>query len=159
MWYRNEIVRDVTQFRESLVLLGLAGALLVLATVAGCGDGRTIVPVSGRVTLEGTPVGQGKITFMPTGSNEDSPLRPASSALDREGRYQLSTFGSNDGAMPGEYNVVIISLSGGPTISNPTAPEVWAIPEHYGRVGQSGLSATVLDQRSPMTFDFDLKYN
>lgn len=155
MWRRNEIARYVTRHWSHFVLLGLAGALL--APAAGCG-GRTVVPVSGKITLEGAPVGHGTITFMPIKNSKDLPLRPASSELDSEGQYYLSTFGSSDGAMPGEYNVVIESLISGPTLAKPMAPRVWAIPKHYGQVSRSGLSATVLDQRSPMTFDFDLKY-
>ena len=151
------IVRGVTHCRESLVPLGLTGALLVLAAAAGCGGKRTIVPVSGRVTLEGAAVAQVRIAFMPTESGEGSPIRPASSGLDSDGRYKLSTFEPGDGAIPGEYDVVIVSITSGPTMQNPTAPEVWGIPRHYGRPGQSGLSVTVPDQRAAVTFDFDLK--
>ena len=160
MWCRNEIARDITPPRKSLVFLGLAGALLALAAVAGCDRGPTVVRVSGRVTFEGAPpAGKfvNKIMFLPTKSSRGSTARPATSALDSEGRYQLSTYGPGDGVTPGEYNVVIKSLFSGPTFSNGSAPEVWAIPERYGRASKSGLSATVPDGQSSITLDFDLK--
>ena len=153
--------------RKSLVLFAWGCALLLLFVGAtGCGDSRPRrVPVSGRVTFEGVPVGANpvamwpaRISFLPTTTGEGSPLRPASSNLETSGgRYQLSSFGPGDGVLPGEYHVVIVSMLSGPTMGNPTAPEVWEIPKRYGRPGQSGLSATVPDQRTPMTFDFELQ--
>jgi hypothetical protein len=137
---------------------------LALLVAAGCQRGPHTVPVSGRVTLDGVPVGAqpdmmfpARITFLPVNNNEDSPLRPASSGFDGDGRYELRSFKPGDGIMPGEYDVVIQSILSGPTVTDPRAPEVWEIPKRYGRPGESGLRVTVPDQRSPMTLDFELE--
>ena len=77
------------------VLVG-AGCVLV-----GCGPGSDTVPVSGIVTYQGQPLAEVEVTFFP----EEG--RPASGVTNASGRYTLSTFASNDGAIPGEHRVVI----------------------------------------------------
>ena len=163
----------VTRRGKGLVLFVWDCTLLLLVVgAAGCGNPRT-VPVSGRVTLEGAPVGSkpvpmwpAKISFKPTETGADSPLRPASSKLDGDGNYELSTFEPGDGVMPGDYQVVILS-PGDEVVpgenhsvtvsiqSDATEPEVWEVPS--GEAGQSGLSVTVPEQRTPLTFNFELK--
>ena len=161
--HETEIVK--TRHRDGRMPLGRCCVLLFVAMGAsGCNRVPQTVPVSGRVTLDGVPVGgnpaamwKARISFLATKSGEDAPLRPASAQLDSDGRYELATFGPDDGVQPGEYDVVIVSILSGPTMANPTAPEIWEIPKHYGRPGESGLSVTIPDQRTDMTFDFDLK--
>ena len=135
---------------------------LIIAT--GCSNKTQPVPTSGRVTIDGAPVGANnyttrpaKISFLPIKSREGITLHPAMSLLDREGKYKLSTFKAGDGVLPGEYNVVIISLLSGPSIADPNAPEILEIPKYYGIPGQSGLTVTIPDQRTPFTVDFELK--
>jgi hypothetical protein len=75
----------------------------VLAVVlAGCGGGT--VAVRGLVTLEGTPVSGATVLFMPDGQDGG---RPASGFTLSDGRFLLTTYKSNDGAMPGNYRVLI----------------------------------------------------
>jgi hypothetical protein len=73
------------------------GAVLACA---GCGGGP--VPVSGVVTLDGQPLPQATVTFLPLGQG-----RTASGFTDAEGRFHLSTLEQRDGALPGEYKVTV----------------------------------------------------
>lgn len=71
----------------------------------GCGSGRPeLVPVAGRVTLDGKPVSEGQIEFFPEESG-----RPAIGNIDSEGHYELQTYKPRDGAKPGNYQVAITS--------------------------------------------------
>jgi hypothetical protein len=82
--------------------------LLPLLLIMGCGDGKPPrYPVSGVVTLDGRPVGEGAhVIFHPQG--ETSPDVPKPQALaDASGHFQLSTLASGDGAPAGTYAVTV----------------------------------------------------
>jgi hypothetical protein len=75
--------------------------------LAGAGCGKSIYPLQGRVTLDGKPVPNAMVRLVP--ENQTSP-RLAYGQTDADGRFVLSTFGGNDGILPGTYRV---------TVSNP----------------------------------------
>src|SRR6266446_4264396 len=84
-------------------------AALSLVTIVACsGDESGLpqrYPVSGKVTYKGEPVRIGTVVFEPADIGNG---RVASGNIE-DGRYQLSTAGSGDGALAGDYNVAIIS--------------------------------------------------
>lgn len=135
--------------------------LLSLSLVAAPGCSGSSAPkttrVHGKVTYKGTPVTQGTVSFLPKAVAPGAPNRPATAALKPDGTFELASFAKADGALPGEYQVAIVSLTSGPTIEKPNAPEVWAIPKKYGDAAKSGLTATVPDKGGDVTLDFDLK--
>jgi hypothetical protein len=77
---------------------------LLLAFAIGCGSGPKLVPVSGVVTLNGKPLGEAVIQFLPDPPTEDA--HPADDVTDPEGNYQAETKGRS-GVVPGKYRVVI----------------------------------------------------
>jgi len=82
-------------------------AALALAGLAGCGsedDAVTLVPVSGTVTLNGKPMAEATITFMPDASNKAT--TPGADATGPEGNYKLM-YKNRSGVAPGKYKVVI----------------------------------------------------
>jgi hypothetical protein len=91
-------------------------AAACLAIVAGCGDrAPRIAPVSGRVTLDGKPLGKGSITFVPTATKENQAPGPTAQALtDADGRYQLSVDVSTPGAVVGKCRIYITTLLSDP---------------------------------------------
>lgn len=116
-----------------------------------------MIPVYGKVTYHGQPIGQGTLTFRPVRPAGDYPLRPATGVLTADGTYRLSTFKQDDGAVPGDYQVAIVSMISGPSLERPDAPEVWAVPKKYGNPVQSGLKVTIAaDAQGPQRVDFDL---
>src|SRR5215204_672559 len=77
----------------------LLSALLPLA--AGCGQAKT-VKVQGVVTLDGKPLPGATVTFSPIQEG-----RAASGRTDTDGSFRLTTYRTDDGALPGEYKVIV----------------------------------------------------
>ena len=137
----------------------LAG-LFVLTGVAGCGgpSAPKTVKVCGKVTLDGKPLEAGQVIFQPVKPAAGYPKRPATASLRADGSYELSSFRSGDGVVPGEYQVSINTRTSGPTPEDPNAPEVWEAPKKYGNPASSGLTATVPSEgKSDLEFNFDLQ--
>ncbi len=79
----------------------LSGCLLA----CGCGGGvdrPTVYPVSGTVAYNGKPVAGALVSFF-----GESAAKEASGITDAEGKFQLSTYGLNDGAVPGMHKVTV----------------------------------------------------
>jgi len=75
---------------------------LILILSGGCGDGRPqLVPVSGRVLIDGQPVECGNIRFTP------KDYRAASGKLGAGGRFELTTYEAGDGCIPGKHAVTV----------------------------------------------------
>jgi hypothetical protein len=99
--------------RRTQVLVCLA--LAVMGGVAGCGEaGPPRLPLSGSITLDGTPLPSGSITFAPL----DGPT--AATAEVRDGRF---TTGRQAGATPGRYQVEIVAVQPtGKRVPHPDLP-------------------------------------
>jgi hypothetical protein len=93
--------------------IGVAVILVLAATGCTKTPQITTVPVSGRVTYKGQPVVGALVTFDAEGSTG----KPANGRTDGDGKYKLTTIVSGaitqDGAVPGNYNVGISKKSGG----------------------------------------------
>ena len=83
------------------VLLGLLLSPVLLAS-AGCGN-QNLSKVEGVVTLDGAPLSGATVSFMPVGEG-----RAASGLTDGTGYFRLSTFRTDDGALAGDYKVVVV---------------------------------------------------
>jgi hypothetical protein len=99
----------------------LFSAAVVLG-IGGCGSDN-VAPVSGRVTLDGQPAANVRVTFQPLGSAENQNPGPGSYAVtDADGHYALTVVGTNrSGAIVGKHRVSIQS-SNGPSEEFPDAP-------------------------------------
>jgi hypothetical protein len=83
--------------------------LVTLVIGVGCGAGvkaPVTVPVEGVVQLDGAPLADAKITFIPT---TDKTINACLGTTDAEGKYVL-TQASYKGASPGSYKVTIESF-------------------------------------------------
>ena len=139
-------------------LVGLGLTLGSLST--GCGDPNGAIAVSGTVTYQGKPV-VGEIQFVP----ETAGTRSAIGALDSSGRFRLSSFGTNDGALPGKYKVAVISRGPDKPVPAKKKGKMMEedmqgsgdelIPKKYFIAETSGLTAEV--SASSRDFTFDLK--
>ncbi len=78
---------------------------LVLLAIVGCKEKSGTVPVQGIVKLDGQPLKDAAVQFVPQGTGRD-----ATATTDANGKFVMSTFEPRDGAMPGSYKVVITSL-------------------------------------------------
>jgi hypothetical protein len=103
-------------------LLAAAGLTALILPTPGCGGKYTPVPVSGVVTLDGKPVEGATVYFYAIGDDKDG--RPAFGTTDKEGAFQLSTLGDNDGALPRQYKVVVTKyVPTNPNLKIPDFPD------------------------------------
>ena len=133
-------------------------SVAVLLTLVGCSSDNStsqrprVVPVSGRVIANGQPLAGAHVTFTNTQAN-----RSAFAKTDEEGKFRLTTFKPNDGAVPGKQQISVSKLESieqanagvdRTTTPNaaPTAARRWLIPRHYGDIRTSGLSAEVPEE-------------
>lgn len=124
-----------------MIRIGRVGGLLVLgalatAALAGCGSGLPgTVPVSGTVTLDGTPVEGAAVLFQP-----DTPGPAARAVTDASGNFALSTFTGPDGALPGMYKVSVTKMESVPGVVVPPAAPAAPAATESGLPDQSMLS-------------------
>lgn len=112
-------------------------ALVVAST--GCGSGKPKRPpvavVKGKVLLDGQPLESGSIeTSVDSG-------RGALGAI-HGGQFELSTYGTNDGALLGKHRVAVISREKGEEGPEAKAGKL-LIPERYTNPQSSGLTIEV----------------
>lgn len=142
-------------------------AAVVLAS-AGCG-GREFAEVAGRVTLDGKPLADVEVVFLPD-SLKGNHANTASAVTDADGRYQLYTPRDNRaGTVLGAHRVVVIDLTmvadaagaGGPPRPGQAAAALPGtkprrFPTAYGSAGETPFrDVDVTPGRQ--TLDFDLK--
>ena len=164
-----------------------AAATCVAATL-GCGGGSdnpATYPVTGTVTQGGTAVEGATVTFIPpvtSAGTGEVELQSAVGVTDASGKYSLTTFESNDGAMPGAYKVRVFkfdkpedfeaepasSASGEmaemPATYEPPDADGRAaskpknqLPEKYNRVSQTPLEYTVTEGENTYDIELDAK--
>lgn len=148
----------------SLVTLCMAAM-----TVAGCsGEGTKgrpkVSPVSGTVKYNGNPVVGASISFAAEGSP-----RFATGTTDAQGKYSLTTFDTNDGAVVGKHTVTITQTGSGAGVKKPeqmTPSDMIALgpqanvsqsqlPAKYADPKTSDLTRTVVEGETN-EFNFDL---
>ena len=127
------------------VTLGLA---VVSMLISGCGESRPdTVPVSGVVKLNGKPLPNASVNFHP----EEG--RAANGVTDQDGKFTLTTFETNDGAIVGNHTATVS------IVSTEEVPE--EIPENYDytTAGQSEENKTEIPDTyasantSPLKFE------
>ncbi|WP_298859428.1 carboxypeptidase-like regulatory domain-containing protein [uncultured Gimesia sp.] len=89
------------------LLMKPALTVLGLIVFLGCSVNRDAdlpptISVSGVVTYQGKPVPDASIMFYPTEGR-----KPATGKADASGKFELSTFGKNDGVLAGEHKVTV----------------------------------------------------
>ncbi|MEX0793876.1 MAG: carboxypeptidase-like regulatory domain-containing protein [Pirellulaceae bacterium] len=125
-------------------LTSFAWGLIVLSLLSqgGCGkrvvEGRpALVKVSGTVFYNQAPCSDARVVFSPQNHQY-----AAAAKTDQQGRFTLQTFDPGDGAVPGEYKVVVskfeaVDLPGG------GFKETFFLPGKYRDPQTSGLTATI----------------
>lgn len=143
---------------------GLALCGLVFLA-AGCGQANSgklppTYKVTGVVKSGGEPLANAVVQFQLVEGN-----RGAVGQTDQSGRYQLTTFRPDDGAIPGEYRVAILKMSEPPadfpvrqSEDDPNVPQFVPknlLPEKYAQAEVSGLTATVAEQANQIDFELE----
>ena len=88
-------------------------SVAVAVVIAGCGGDNSGLAqrysVSGKVTYKGAAVPTGTIVFEPT--NPAPPAGRHASGTIENGSYSLTTSGEDEGALPGEYKVLVLATT------------------------------------------------
>jgi hypothetical protein len=137
------------QSLRPLLTLGLAVVLLS----SGCGDGGPKrASVSGRVTIDGQPLPEGAITFIPEPPNQG----PTAGGIIREGDYKIE---GSKGPIVGLNRVEVRgAIRTGRTVPDPRMPsmqidEVLNVPRRY----HSPSELTRALSSGENNFDFELQ--
>jgi hypothetical protein len=132
--------------------VGLCG--MVCAGLFGCGtSGERLTPVAGNVTVDGTPLTTGGVTFHPdTAKGNNTPHIPTGT-LDSQGHYKLMS-ATKEGAPLGWYKVTV-SAQQPIDPKNPYAPPKHLIDPKLSDAATSGLEVEVVT--SPTAGAYDLK--
>uniref|UniRef100_A0A7C2JY55 Carboxypeptidase regulatory-like domain-containing protein n=1 Tax=Schlesneria paludicola TaxID=360056 RepID=A0A7C2JY55_9PLAN len=107
-------------------------SMVLLASVAGCGGGSTLevadlVPVSGKITLDGKPLPSAQVFLLPKGTTRG---QGAFASTDESGGFAMKCNNGEDGCPKGEYSIQISKLmtpDGQPIPEGQTAADVGAI--------------------------------
>ncbi|HBO45018.1 MAG TPA: hypothetical protein DD670_14025, partial [Planctomycetaceae bacterium] len=103
---------------------------VALMVTTGCGDGRPKrVPVSGQVLIDGQPLKYGFIRLEPKGN------RSATGEIGPDGRFTLTTFEKDDGAVPGTHPAMILAAE-----ALSSTKQKWHAPKKYANARLSGLT-------------------
>lgn len=147
----------------------LATGPLFFGMIMGCAGGPDrppTYPVKGTVTFGGKPLADAVVCFRPQDAQNGQ--RPANGKTDAEGRYRLTTFSSDDGAMAGTYRVTLMkfdTLLSEPSSENdgnyvpPSGPLPDAknlLPKKFADARTSEMTATVGPNAAQNIFDFAL---
>jgi hypothetical protein len=128
MLSRTKTVPTPVIIAQLLAILGSA------VLVAGCDDGKPKrVPVSGTVLIDGKPLTMGTVRMFPASGG-----RPASGQIGPDGRFAMTTFQLNDGAVVGSNRVEIRAVE---PISDSTSR--WHAPQKYATAETSGLEISI----------------
>lgn len=116
------------------------GFVLLTGLSLGCGSG--LQSVTGSVSYKGQPLARGTITFSPEKG------RPSGGDIENGKIANVTTFSPNDGVAVGKYRVAIAALD---KPGEMTAK--WLIPERYGDVAKSGLTAEIKNGENVLSFE------
>jgi len=130
-----------------------AALIIAAALLSGCGsaddkwksDRPKVAPAEGVVTFQGAPIEGATIVFSPASGKN------AASGITRSGgRFSLSAFPPDAGAVPGQYTVSIVKREqpAAPSTAShdQAAPETSPkslLPEKYSAPETSGLTADI----------------
>ena len=94
--------------------VGLLGSICILQSGCGGSSGDfPIAPVSGAVTIDGSPLADATVTFVPSMGAANSEAGPFSRAkTDQDGKFSLETRDGLRGAVVGSHQVEISRESG-----------------------------------------------
>ncbi len=126
-------MRFFVQQARSISVVGMIASVLF---TTGCG-GRPAT-VSGVVSIDGSPLQTGTVTFSPASGG----MR-ASGLIQDDGSYEIRT-NRDMGLEIGEYQVAVSSrevIDTGP--ESPPRPGKYFAPKRYGRTSTSGLQYSV----------------
>lgn len=143
---------SMTKHRQARRLVGWLGILPILWSGCGTGSRLQTFPVTGTVTLDGQPVADADVVFIPSAGSQSQLACQA--VTDAEGRYEVSTHAGRGkyqpGMQSGVYEVEVLKLGA----FHPLRPPPNLLPARYASRTTSGLRLEVA--QGPQTYDIQL---
>jgi hypothetical protein len=121
----------------------VAGLLVAADKPKEEGSKEKPIKAAGVVTLDGRPVANATVVFLPNAEAGS----PAIGKTDAAGKCQLTTFHQGDGALPGDYAVLVIKRAKGKAV----------VPDSYGDPARTALKVTVAAERNDRLVFFKLE--
>jgi hypothetical protein len=130
--------------------------MLCAAALSSCGkhEAETLLPVRGRILLDGKPVTRGSVSLRPEGTKTwDQPT----GMIGSNGEYVVYTSG-REGVPPGKYRVVVFVTDARESSSGAAHPGLprSLIPERYNDPQQTPFHVEVTPHPSPGAYDLEL---
>lgn len=118
---------------------GLCLGIMLLCTACGGSDTPDLGNVTGTITMDGAPLADAYVTFMPDA------VRASSGKTDSAGKYELVYIRDEKGAALGDHKVVVSKL----------VNEKETIPPNYS--DETELTAQVKSGENEINFDLSSK--
>jgi hypothetical protein len=143
------------------------GTLLTVAILAAGCSGREFAEVEGTVTLDGKPLGEVQVVFVPD-ATQGNKGNNASAFTDAQGHYRLrAERDGKDGTVLGPHRVYFVDLTAVPNLTGeppppgqPARPSGPGLPLRFPRVYTDLLETPFKDveiKSGKQTVDFKLK--
>ena len=125
--------------------------IVFLAGISGCG-GIECFPVTGTITLDGNPLADARVSFMP----DDELGVPTMGVTDTGGVYTLRQTADQNGAPAGSYTVRITTYREGKPDAEPPVPgDPERVPPQYNL--RTTLTAEVRPEENILDFELSSK--
>jgi hypothetical protein len=134
---------------------------LTWATLGCSAPAEKLVPVVGRVTLDGKPWTVGDVGFFPAASRGNAIGRASIGVIQPDGTYQVFTAGK-PGVPSGWYKVVVWATTDPAAAGNPWGadgkrrPIQWLIDPKFTSEDTTPLAKEVVEPAPPGHYDLEL---
>jgi hypothetical protein len=111
---------------KTIVRWGVLLTVLLVPLASGCGGKKQHIPTAGTVTLDGQPVGDAVVVFVPEAPGGEPPRARSKD----DGAFRLGTDKAT-GAPAGTYKVVVNKFDGSPRAKGKQSvlPRIYASPD------------------------------
>ena len=116
-----------------------------------------LVPVSGRILVEGAPLDRGRIHLVPAADRGAVHQYYSSGDIQADGSYSLTTYGRS-GAPLGKYKVMVVAnRTPIPEYPLPSWKPDWLVHRRYTKRTTTDLEMEVVASPAAQTYDLDLE--
>ena len=140
--------------RAGSVLASLL-CVALLFCLSGCGSSSSLLPVEGKVTVDGQALTRGSIAFHPDAKKQNT-LKKALAGDIKDGTYTIYTDGK-PGAPPGWYNVTVAAATEADTSKVDTIKSL--VHPTYTDPSKTPLSVEVSSSPKAGAYEFNVGAN
>lgn len=132
----------IARRRIAIAFLALAAA----TPCTGCNRGPEIVPVAGKITIDGKPLNTGFIVMYQQG------FRPATAKIGSDGSFAFKTLKERDGCLRGEHSITVMSNE----VLGATRTKFF-VPERYANTSTSDAKIKIAEATDNLVINLTWK--